>query len=90
MKSTLERESIVCETIRRESNEAGSAGRLMSALCLRDPTRDQSLVGPLVALSCTPAWISQWQFLVCLVHHGAVGRVLWESVLAPEVRHDGD
>ena len=74
----------------RPAWSSAGTGRSMSALWLRDPTRDPLLVGPLVALSHTPAWTSQWQFLPCQVHHGAVGRVLWESVLAPEVRHDGD
>ena len=64
-------------------------GRLMSALWPREPTRDLLPVGPLVALSRTTAWTGQWQFLPCQVLHGAVGGVLWESVLAPEVRHDG-
>ena len=74
----------------RPARSSAGTGRSMSALWLRDPTRDPLPVGPLVALSCTPAWTSQRQFLPCQVHHGAVGRVLRESVLAPEVRHDGD
>ena len=69
----------------RQAWSSADTGRLM-----RDPTRDQLLVGLLVALSCTPAWTSKWQFLVCPVHHGAVGRVLRELVLVPEVRHNGD
>ena len=74
----------------RPARSSVGTGRSMNALWPRDPIRDPSPVGPLVALNRTPAWTSQWQFLPCQVHHGAVGRVLWELVLAPEVRHDGD
>ena len=65
----------------RPARSSAGTGRSMSALWPRDPTRDPSPVGPLVALSRTPAWTSQRQFPLCHVHRGqlaeAFGTRFW-------------
>ena len=74
----------------RPARSSAGSGGTMSALWPKDPTRDHQPVGPLVALSRTPAWTSQRQFLVRHVRQGAVGRVPRDSVLASEARRGGD